>query len=190
MKIEVNITKTKLFILFIGLFVLAGAIFAFAYTSVPGSIPNPGHSLSENQGYFQNDLNLNQSLGKFCQSDGTNCQRLNDLRFKSGKYLGNSFTQYVTLGFAPDILLLHANQDTGTGAADFFCSIDSSWGFPAGFGQYNCKAYSNAVVYPIGVFPTTNNGQGFYLNANVGASYLKSFNYNGYEYGYIAYKFG
>ena len=40
---------------------------AFAFTVDPGSVPNPGHALSEFQGFFQGDPNLEVSLGKLQQ---------------------------------------------------------------------------------------------------------------------------
>ena len=56
---------------------LVGVGMVVSYTVNPGVIPSPvGHALSQIQGYFQGDANLNDSLGKFCQSDGTNCPPL------------------------------------------------------------------------------------------------------------------
>lgn len=68
-----NIQKKYAFVIIGLLLVLGAGMFVYAYTAGLGVVPNPGHLLSEMQGYFQNDSNLQQSLGKFCQSDGTNC---------------------------------------------------------------------------------------------------------------------
>jgi hypothetical protein len=69
-QIILNIEKRYVFLIVGILIVLAGV---FAYVSSPGGLPNPGHFLSGVQGYFSGDNNLQDSLGKFCQSDGTNC---------------------------------------------------------------------------------------------------------------------
>lgn len=70
MKLEVNVTKTKLFIILGTIFLMGGLVIVFAGSGV---IPNPGHSLSTIEGYFVGDINLNQSFAKLCQTDGTNC---------------------------------------------------------------------------------------------------------------------
>ncbi|MEI6849744.1 MAG: hypothetical protein WCK29_01770 [archaeon] len=51
MKIEANITKTKLFFLIASLFVITGAIFAFAYNSSPANPAVFGHSINEIDGF-------------------------------------------------------------------------------------------------------------------------------------------
>lgn len=73
MKLEVTIEKKYVFFLAASLLILAGAITSYAFTASPGAVPNPGHALAEIQGYFSGDANLQNSLGRFCQSDGTNC---------------------------------------------------------------------------------------------------------------------
>ncbi|MEK6899237.1 MAG: hypothetical protein AABW79_04030 [Nanoarchaeota archaeon] len=73
MKIEVNIEKKYVFLIVGILILIAGGIFVYAYTFSLGTVPNPGHSLSSIQGYFSGDTNLQTTLGKFCQTDGTNC---------------------------------------------------------------------------------------------------------------------
>lgn len=70
--------RTTYTMLFIIILVLVLAL-AGAYTASPGGVPNPGHRLSEIQGYFQGDANLQASLGKLCQSDGTNCGSIEGL---------------------------------------------------------------------------------------------------------------
>lgn len=73
MKFEVNVEKKYAFLI-VGILLVLGVLgYVYAYTAGLGVVPNPGHLLSEMQGYFQGDANLNVSLGKFCQSDGTNC---------------------------------------------------------------------------------------------------------------------
>lgn len=56
----------------IALVVLVSGV-AFAYNVGLGSVPSPGHSLDSIQGLFSGDANLQDTLNKFCQSDGTNC---------------------------------------------------------------------------------------------------------------------
>ncbi len=73
MKIEVNITKRYFLGILGAVLLLIGVIGTFAYTASPGAVPNPGHALTSIQGYFSGDTNLQTSLGKFCQADGTNC---------------------------------------------------------------------------------------------------------------------
>lgn len=74
MKLEVNISKKYFFGILAAIFIIAGIIVGYAYTATPGSVPVPGHALDSIQGYFSGDSNLQVSLGKFCQADGTNCQ--------------------------------------------------------------------------------------------------------------------
>lgn len=73
MKFEVNIEKRYAVLILASVLILAGAIGIYAYTVNPGAIPNPGHALTSIQGYFDGDSNLETSLGKLCQADGTNC---------------------------------------------------------------------------------------------------------------------
>ncbi len=73
MKIEVALEKRYAFLIFTGLLIVAGAIFAVAFNPSPGTVPNPGHKLTSIQSYFSGESSLNDTLGKFCQSDGTNC---------------------------------------------------------------------------------------------------------------------
>jgi len=74
MQLTINIEKRHVFIIFASILLLAIVLGVSAYTKSLGNKPNPGHSLSEIQGYFEGDANLEASLGKFCQSDKTNCQ--------------------------------------------------------------------------------------------------------------------
>lgn len=74
MKVEFNINKIWFFSLFSVVLIAFGLFFVYSYPSSLSAIPNPGHELSSIQGYFLGDTNLKDSLGKFCQSDGTNCQ--------------------------------------------------------------------------------------------------------------------
>ena len=52
---------------------LVGVGVTIAYTASLSSAPNPGHAVSTVGGYFSGDDSLDDSLAKFCQSDGTNC---------------------------------------------------------------------------------------------------------------------
>ena len=61
------------FHLLVAFIVATFVVGAFAYVVLPGTVPDPGHALSEIQNYFQGDASLQQSLSKFCQSDGTSC---------------------------------------------------------------------------------------------------------------------
>ena len=73
MKIEGDLNK-KIFFSVLGvILIIAGIVGVFGFSKSLGSVPNPGHALSTIQGYFTGDANLEVSLGKFCQSDGTNC---------------------------------------------------------------------------------------------------------------------
>jgi len=62
MKIEINVDKKAVLFLvsFIIGIVIIGAVIAF--TVGPGTVPNPGHSLSTIQGYFAGDATLEDSL--------------------------------------------------------------------------------------------------------------------------------
>lgn len=73
MKVEVNVTKKYFFGILAGILILAGVIGVLGYTKTLSAVPNPGHSLASIQGYFATDANLEDSLGKFCNSDGQNC---------------------------------------------------------------------------------------------------------------------
>ncbi len=73
MKIEVKFTTKRAFIFLLCSLILLGISGVIAYTIGLGSVPNPGHPLSNIQGYFSGDPDLQASLGKLCQSDGTNC---------------------------------------------------------------------------------------------------------------------
>jgi|GEM_PF-2065073 len=73
MKIEVNIEKKYFIGIVASILILAGIFGIYAYTVSPGTIPNPGHSLDEIQGYFEGDASLYDTLEKFCQDDGSNC---------------------------------------------------------------------------------------------------------------------
>ncbi len=74
MKFEVSVSKLHMFLIVGVVLVFAVSVGVFAFTSSPGAVPNPGHALSSIQGYFSGDADLQNSLGRFCQSDGTNCQ--------------------------------------------------------------------------------------------------------------------
>ncbi len=74
MKVEVNVSKRYFFVILGAVLILAGVIGAIAIAVTPGAVPNPGHALSTIQGYFAGDPSLETSLGKFCQTDGSNCQ--------------------------------------------------------------------------------------------------------------------
>ncbi len=76
MKIEVKFTTRKALMLFVAGLLLVGVAVVVAFSFGPGTVPNPGHSLSQVQGYFSIDSNLQDTLGRFCQSDGTNCKPL------------------------------------------------------------------------------------------------------------------
>jgi hypothetical protein len=73
MQITVNIEKRHAFMMLGAILILALVIGINAFTVAPGTIPSPGHALNKIQGYFSGDANLQASLAKFCQSDGTNC---------------------------------------------------------------------------------------------------------------------
>lgn len=66
--VTINIEKRHLFLLTAVFVFLVGVGLVIGYVSNPGAVPNPGHSLSQIQGYFQGDSNLQTSLGKFLQS--------------------------------------------------------------------------------------------------------------------------
>ena len=73
MIIEVNITKTKFFVI-LGVVLLFGFVgIVYAFNVGLGGVSSPGHPLNQIQGYFAGDAYLEQSLDKFCQRDGTNC---------------------------------------------------------------------------------------------------------------------
>jgi hypothetical protein len=76
MKIEVKVTTKKAVVLLVIAAALLGVAGVIAFSVGPGSVPNPGHPLSGVQGYFSGDATLQDSLGKFCQLDGTNCKAL------------------------------------------------------------------------------------------------------------------
>ena len=73
MKIEVNVSKGYFFVILGAVLLLVGVVGVVAYFTGPGAVPNPGHALTSIQGYFSGDTNLQTSLGKFCQKDGTYC---------------------------------------------------------------------------------------------------------------------
>lgn len=74
MKFEVDVDKKWAVGIIISLIFFAGVFFVIAYTPNPNAVvPNPGHNLTGIQAYFTGENNLNDTLGKFCQSDGTNC---------------------------------------------------------------------------------------------------------------------
>lgn len=76
MKIEVKITTKKAVVLLVIAAALLGVVGVIAFSVGPGVVPNPGHPLTGVQGYFNGDTTLQDSLGRFCQSDGTNCKAL------------------------------------------------------------------------------------------------------------------
>jgi len=68
MQLVVNVDKNHLIFFLIAIIVVMGIGFAVAV------VPSPvGHSLTEIEGYISGDTDLQESLGKFCQSDGTGC---------------------------------------------------------------------------------------------------------------------
>ena len=73
MRIEVDVKKRYFFGFLAVLLIVVGIVEVFGFTKSLGGVPNPGHALNTTQGYFSGDVNLEGSLGKFCQSDGTNC---------------------------------------------------------------------------------------------------------------------
>lgn len=80
-----NRSQNKAVYAFIGIAtVFALAIGVLAFPVDPGAVPNPGHALSEFQGFFQDDPNLGTSLGKLQQrisgtcGDGSLIRRIND----------------------------------------------------------------------------------------------------------------
>lgn len=66
MQVFLNVDKTHLAFLTVSILIVTGIAFAAA------AVPDPGHSLTDIEGY-NGDNNLQESLGKFCQTDGTNC---------------------------------------------------------------------------------------------------------------------
>jgi len=68
------VEKKHAYVLSAIIVVLIGARAVVSYNVNPGVVPDPGHALGKIQGYFENDANLEESLGKFCQSDGGNCK--------------------------------------------------------------------------------------------------------------------
>ncbi|MBS3090993.1 hypothetical protein J4217_00915 [Candidatus Pacearchaeota archaeon] len=99
MKIEVNVEKRYFFgilavVLLIGVGVLVYAI---------GAVPNPvGHALSQVQGYFTGDASLEASLGRFCQSDGTNCANTGAIGALSSPAISDDFVSGLNLPWATD----------------------------------------------------------------------------------------
>jgi len=73
MRIEVDLEKKWAVGIIFSVLILAGVIGIYAGNIVLGEVPNPGHALNNIQGYFENDLSLEDSLGKLCQTDGSNC---------------------------------------------------------------------------------------------------------------------
>src|SRR3989344_2925422 len=73
MKIEVDVKKRYFFSVLAVVLIIVGIVGVFGFPKSLGGVPNPGHALSTIQGYFSGDANLESSLEKFCQSDGTNC---------------------------------------------------------------------------------------------------------------------
>jgi len=90
MRLIINIEKRYAFAILGAVLLLAVAIGVYAYTISPGTVPNPGHTLTSIQGLFSGDNNLSQTLStKFCQTDGTNCHTSGNCALncsETGKY--------------------------------------------------------------------------------------------------------
>ncbi len=99
MRIEVSVEKKWAFAIVASVLVLSGIIGIYAYNVIPGQIPDPGHALLGVQGYFENDASLQDSLGKFCQDDGSNCNlgRSDHITYDTG-WFPPDFNTWITLG--------------------------------------------------------------------------------------------
>ncbi|NCO11399.1 hypothetical protein CO038_01785 [Candidatus Pacearchaeota archaeon CG_4_9_14_0_2_um_filter_39_13] len=112
MKVEVNVEKKYALMIIASVLILAGAIGIYAYTVNPGAVPNPGHTLTGIQGYFDGDADLQASLGKLCQKDGTNCNITG-----TGDGIGGAVQFYTGFTNQPRVIGVHE-----------FCSLSkASW---------------------------------------------------------------
>lgn len=102
MKIEVNITKTKLFVLIISLFVLGGMIFAFAYgTNNPQVF---GHSANEVEITLANGTvtNLQQAISNNLFNDGQQINFISPVIVTANNTgIGRSWTTYDASSSVP-----------------------------------------------------------------------------------------
>lgn len=133
-QIILNIQKKFAFAIIGFLAVLIVGSFVYAYTSSPGTVPNPGHALTSIQGYFAGDGDLGVSLGKLCQADGTNCQAsgggintATDVKVIENRVCGGvSQTSFVDLAFVPKAVIFNCIQGSGSVTSESISSLPNA----------------------------------------------------------------